>query len=224
LFANFAYLQTIKLRDVAPDSVWTHQAAGEANESQGLHEAALREYRSVLLKEPSRPGIHYRIGRTLLSSAKQSAEAEGLRAQAAKEFAEELRLDPTNANAAYELGELERQAGELAAAAELFARAIEHYPDFADARIGLGRVLVRLGKPADAVPHLRKAIASEPGSDVAYYVLAQSQGALGNKPEQEKAMAEFQRLRSARPQIPDLTALAPSPVTKQEVDAKTDQP
>ena len=33
LFANFAYLQTMKLATVAPDSVWLHQAAGEANES-----------------------------------------------------------------------------------------------------------------------------------------------------------------------------------------------
>ena len=40
LFANFAYLQTIKLATVAPDSVWLHQAAGEANESQGLYDAA----------------------------------------------------------------------------------------------------------------------------------------------------------------------------------------
>ena len=33
LFANFAYLQTMRLAAVAPDSVWLHQAAGEANES-----------------------------------------------------------------------------------------------------------------------------------------------------------------------------------------------
>ena len=36
LFANFAYLQTMRLATVAPESVWLHQAAGEANESQGL--------------------------------------------------------------------------------------------------------------------------------------------------------------------------------------------
>jgi tetratricopeptide (TPR) repeat protein len=61
LFANFAYLQTIKLATVAPDSVWLHQAAGEANESQGLYDAALREYRQVLTIAPRRPGIHFRI-------------------------------------------------------------------------------------------------------------------------------------------------------------------
>src|SRR4029077_1057106 len=45
LFANFAYLQTMKLSRVAPDSVWMHQAAGEANESQGFYDPAIREYR-----------------------------------------------------------------------------------------------------------------------------------------------------------------------------------
>ena len=42
LFANFAYLQTLKLRKVAPDSIFMHQAAGEANESQGYYDAASR--------------------------------------------------------------------------------------------------------------------------------------------------------------------------------------
>ena len=69
LFANFAYLQTMRLATVAPDSVWLHQAAGEANESQGLHDAALREYRQVLETAPRRPGIRFRIGRVFLARA-----------------------------------------------------------------------------------------------------------------------------------------------------------
>ena len=36
LFGNYAYLQTVKLARIAPGSVWLHQAAGEANESQGF--------------------------------------------------------------------------------------------------------------------------------------------------------------------------------------------
>jgi hypothetical protein len=52
LFANFAY-RTMRLATVAPESVWLHQAA-EANESQGLYDAALREYRQVLALAPRR--------------------------------------------------------------------------------------------------------------------------------------------------------------------------
>src|SRR4051812_46402668 len=96
LFANFAYLQTMELARVAPGSVWLHQAAGEANESQGLFDAAVREYREVLALEPRRAGIHFRIGRALLSRAQQGAPeaAAASTDEATKEFEDELRLDP----------------------------------------------------------------------------------------------------------------------------------
>jgi tetratricopeptide (TPR) repeat protein len=41
LFGNYAYLQVMRLSRVAPDSVWLHQAVGEANESQGLLDDAI---------------------------------------------------------------------------------------------------------------------------------------------------------------------------------------
>jgi tetratricopeptide (TPR) repeat protein len=222
LFANFAYLQTLRLRKVAPDSVFLHQAMGEANESQGYFEAAVREYREVLAVAPRKPGIHLRMGRALLSRAKQlSADgAATARSEAMKEFLEELRIDPTSANAAYELGEIHRQSGEMEKAAEFFTRAVQHYPDFDQAQIGLGRVLARMGQPGQALPHLQKAVSLNPGSEVAYYQLAQCQRALGNEAAQRKALAEFQRLQSQRPKDPDLTSLVPTEVTRQELDPK----
>ena len=56
LFGNYAYLPIVRLSRIAPDSVWLHQAAGEANESQGLFDDAIREYRRVLELSPKRPG------------------------------------------------------------------------------------------------------------------------------------------------------------------------
>src|SRR4051812_5822042 len=47
LYANFAFLTLRTLAEVAPDSLWVHLAAGEANESQGLYDAALKEYRAA---------------------------------------------------------------------------------------------------------------------------------------------------------------------------------
>ncbi len=113
LFGNYAYLQTTKLARVAPDSPWLHQAAGEANESQGLLDQAIAEYRQVLVKAPKRPGLHFRIGRVLLTRAAQGNGDVAAEADAAAEFEQELRIDPTNANAAYELGELQRKSGKL---------------------------------------------------------------------------------------------------------------
>jgi tetratricopeptide (TPR) repeat protein len=195
LFANFAYLQTMRLATVAPDSVWLHQAAGEANESQGLYDAAIREYHQVLMAAPRRPGIHFRIGRVLLERSKSEGSSDSV-LEARKAFEEELVLDPTNARAAYELAELNRKAGELDAARKLFEQAVTHYPAFEHARVGLGRTLIALGRPAEALPHLQAALKGNPENEVAHYQVAQAYRALGNSPEQEKALAEFNRARS----------------------------
>ena len=57
IYGNFAFLTMQKLARVAPSSVWRHQAAAEADESQGI----LRVFRlpstgEVLALEPDRPG------------------------------------------------------------------------------------------------------------------------------------------------------------------------
>jgi tetratricopeptide (TPR) repeat protein len=179
LFANFAYLQTMRLADVAPDSVWLHQAAGEANESQGLHDAALREYRQVLEASPRRPGIRFRIGRVYLARAGGDASSADL-AAARQAFEQELEIDPSNANAAYELGEMHRKAGDLEQARTRFEQALTHYPGFVQAQVGLARTLIALGRPADALPPLQAAVKAEPGNEVAWYQLGQAHRALGH--------------------------------------------
>ena len=142
IFSNYAYLQTMRLQRVAPESVWMHQAAGEANESQGFWDAAIREYEQVLAAAPNRPGLHFRIGRVLLAQAGQAgSDASSLTARARQQFELELQRDPTNANAAYELGELQRRAGELEPAVASFGAAVHSDPGFSDALVGLGRTL-----------------------------------------------------------------------------------
>ena len=57
IFGNFAFLTMQRLAQVAPDSIWRHQAAAEAYESQGSYDSAISEYRQVLSVEPRRPGF-----------------------------------------------------------------------------------------------------------------------------------------------------------------------
>jgi tetratricopeptide (TPR) repeat protein len=222
LFANYAYLTTMKLAEVAPDSVWLHQAAGEANESQGLFDAAIREYEVVAQRDPRRPGLQFRLGRALLSQARQASGAETgeLRARALKHFQQELAIDATNANAAYEAGELQRQAGLLDEGRTLFEMAVAQDPEFEEALVGLGRTLVALGSAELALPHLLKATTINPQSEVAYYQLSLAHRALGNSAEQEKTLAEYRRLRLEKSQKQELLARPPAAVTQQEVEGK----
>ena len=222
LFANYAYLSTVKLAEVAPDSLWLHLAAGEAYEGQGRLDAAIREYKEVLSLQPNRPGVHYRIGRALLARAKQSTDDAVSEPEALKEFEQELGLDPTGANAAYEAGEIYRKSARFDRAAELFSQAVKYYPDFEEALVALGRTLVSLGKAEQALAPLGKAIALDAANEVAWFQLAQAQRALGNAAERLKALAEFQRLRDLKRQA-EINVLTRQEVTKQSLDAKPPQ-
>ncbi len=219
IFGNFAFLTMQRLAQVAPDSIWRHQSAAEAYESQGSYDSAISEYRQVLSVDPRRPGIHYRIGRTLLTRSRQSNVPDDI-AAAVKEFAQELEVDPGNANAAYELGEIHRNAGEFDEAQKFFERAVQDHPDFEEAQLGLAAVLMSLQKPDLALPHLQKAVALNAENEVAWYRLSQVQGMLGHEAEQKKAFAEFQRLRNQKSsqQEAGKQILSPDEVTPQQLD------
>ncbi len=219
VYGTFAFLTMQKLAQVAPGSVWRHQTLAEAYESQGSNDAAISEYRQVLSADPRRPGIHYRIGRTLLARSRQSNTPEDV-AAAAKEFTQELEVDPGNANAAYELGEIHRNAGEFDEAQKFFALAVQYHPDFVEAQLGLASVLMSQQKPDGALPHLQKAVSLNAGNEVAWYRLSQVQGMLGHEAEQKKAFAEFQRLRNQKSsqQEAGKQIFSPDEVTPQQLD------
>jgi predicted Zn-dependent protease len=141
--------------------------------------------------------MHYRIGRVRLAQAKK-AGSETLIAQAREQFELELRRDPSNANAAYELGELQRRAGEFDQAALSFGAAVSADAGFAEAFVGLGRTLIDLGRPADAIAPLTRATSLEPDDQVAVYQLAQAHQRIGNTAEQRLALEQFERLRANR--------------------------
>ena len=136
-----------------------------------------------------------------------------------QEFEQELQLDPTNANAAYEAGELHRKAARFDRAFDLFSLAVKHYPDFEEALVGLGRTLVSLRKPDQALPPLRKAIALNANNEVTWFQLAQAYRVLSNSVEQQKAFAEYQRLRNQKLQSSGGANFSRPEATKQKVDA-----
>ncbi len=219
IFGNFAFLSIQRLATAAPASIWRHLAEAEANESQGENDSAISEYRQVLALDSNRPGIHYRLGRTLLSRSRQSASPDDIE-QARAEFQHELGIDPSNANAAYELGEIHRNASEMPEAQRYFEQALAHYPDFEQAQLGLAAVLISRSQPADALPHLQRALTLNRDNEVTWYRLSQVQGVLGNAGEQKGAFAEFQKLRDAKSKREEAgkQIFAPQEVTPQQLE------
>jgi predicted Zn-dependent protease len=83
--------------------------------------------------------------------------------------------------------------------------------------------LVRLRRPEQALLHPRKAITLNPRDDVSYYRLSQAYKALGNTSEQQKSLAEFERLRGQSANQQQTKLSRPREVTKQEIDATAPQ-
>ncbi|MGA2133685.1 MAG: tetratricopeptide repeat protein [Bryobacteraceae bacterium] len=185
IFSDLSLHASQRLIASAPASYQVHELNAEALETQGKWSEAEGEYREVLKRSPQVPGIHYRIGRLLLSSP-QSATTT---ADARREFEEELKIDPRNAGAEYVLGELARRDGQEDAAIDHFSRASKLDAGFADAFLGLGRTLLAGGRVAEAIPPLETAVKLEPASPMAHYELATAYSRTGRKQDAAREYA-----------------------------------
>ena len=215
IYGNYAYVTVQKLVKVAPASVWRHQVAAEAQESQGNYVAAIAEYRTVLTLSPERPGIHYRLGRTFLSKWRATQSLADLDA-AKDEFSLELQVDPNNSNAAYEIGEMYRMSGKLDDAQTFFEMAVKAHPDFPEALVGLANVLAAQSKWQEGLPLLERAVKIRPGDQVAWYRLSQACRAVGDAAGQKKALGVFEQLRERNLGERDMTV---HEVTQQVLDS-----
>jgi predicted Zn-dependent protease len=178
----------------APSSPQAHELNAESLEVQGKWDEAAKEYQHILEQNPRQEGVHFRIGRLLLSKPNPDAAAAE---QARKEFQQELDIDPKNAGAEYILGELAREANQFPEAAEHFARATKLDVSFADAFLGLGMTYVSDGKPSQAIPPLETYVRMQPGNPAGHYQLAMAYNRAGRK-EDAKREAELQRETAAK--------------------------
>ena len=168
-YSDLATRESVDLARKAPDSSQAHEMQAEALETQGKWVEAAKEYRLILEHYPDLRGIHYRLGRVLLSQPNPAAD---MAEQAQKEFEEELKIDPSNAGAEYILGEMARQAGQWPEAIQHFSRATELDAGFGDAFLGLGNALLSAKRFADAIPPLQTAVRLESRNPGAHYSLA----------------------------------------------------
>src|SRR5262245_472241 len=176
----------------APGSYQLRLLNAEALETQERWNEAAAEYRAVLAQTPNLPGIHYRLGRLLLSLP-ENAVTPTSRDEARHEFEEELKINPRNAGAEYVLGELARQSRDWPQAVDHFAKAAQLDPAFADAHIGLGRSLIADRKFDEAVKPLELAVKLQTENPVAHYHLAIAYSRTGRKDEAERESAVFRQ-------------------------------
>lgn len=182
------------LARVAPESVWSHQAMGEAYESSQYHDLAIMEYRKALAKEPNRPGLRYRLGEALLAKAGETGQAS----EALENFELELAANPSHAPSAFRAGAIHQAMGRNEKALDYLQRAIALRPDFGEALVALGKLLLELQRGGEAIVHLETAVEADPNNPGARYQLARAYRADGDIQGHKEQLEVYRRLRADR--------------------------
>jgi tetratricopeptide (TPR) repeat protein len=188
-FSDLSTRAALQLASTAPLSVQAHELNAEALESQAKWDEAAAEYNLILKQQPGLPGIHYRLGRIILSKPATPTTAEDART----EFQAELKIDPKNAGAEYVLGELSRQAQQWEDAIEHFSRASKLDANFADAFLGLGFSLNSMGRYAEAISPLETGVKLQPANPTGHYQLTIAYRKTGRMQDAERELALFQQ-------------------------------
>jgi tetratricopeptide (TPR) repeat protein len=195
----FSDLSTRAAQDLgrtAPQSYQAHELNAESLEVQGKWDQAQKEYETILQQNPSVPGIHFRLGRILLSKPNPGPEMADL---AKKQFQEELKIDPNNAGAEYVLGELARESQQWEEAVAHFERAAKLDAAFGDAYLGLGQSLISTKKYSEAIQPLETAVKLEPQNPATHFNLATAYSRTGRKQDAEKEFAIHRQMTQKEP-------------------------
>ena len=182
---------------LSPDLAPAHFQLAEVLVQMGDSMAALPEYESAVRLHPQDAEFSYKYGVALSRARPQDAAAQLKRA---------IELDPNNAEAHRSLGMLLRRTGDLQSSASEFQKAQDlslQGEKRADAHVHRDTAVVYLRKnnPVDAIKELRLALASDPDSPDAHFLLAV---ALGSAGQQREARQAFANALQKEPSSPDI--------------------
>ncbi len=194
IFLEIAERASQELASTAPESYQARELQAETFESQEKWTEAIVVYRKILEENPKLRGIHYRIGRAMLSQPESPTSAEDAR----KEFSQELAIDPVNAAAEFWLGELARREGNWDEAILHFGNAAKINPKFSDAVLSLGTAMNSAAKYADAIPQLEKYIKAVPDDPAGHYQLGIAYARLGRREDSIREMTIQRELAEKR--------------------------
>jgi tetratricopeptide (TPR) repeat protein len=143
------------------------------------------EATSVLPRPPIlAPKAQRELGKALL------ALRAGELVDARKHLDAVYRLAPSHPDVNFLFGVYSSQVNDWQQAKSYWEKAIAFYPQHLLAQISLGDALLRENKPADAIPHLKKALEIDPNSWRAHAFLADADLRLGSS---EEAVSQAER-------------------------------
>ena len=179
-----------QVQAINPDSALSHELEGEIMESLSNTPGAVTAYKQAIAAAPNDPVALMHLADVYWHTGDwTSARSSYLRV---------LAVEPGNCTAEWRLANSRNELGEAPddALRELNA-ALQACPSLAQARAERARLLLRTGKPADAVADLKQAEAAAPGEPSVQQLLAQAYRALGDRAAADAANARFHTLDQA---------------------------
>lgn len=177
---------------LAPEKFDAQFALGRALYGAGDLTNAVLAFRKAVALQPQHPEARFFLATTL--------EAAGEYGPARNAYIELIRLRPDSAEGHLGLGVLltKLEGGKSSAAIEELSKAVALRADLYEARVALGKALIKAGRAAEAVSHLKTAASLAPGNPESHYQLALAYRRLGNTVEAANSTARVNEINASR--------------------------
>lgn len=175
--------------DLAPEQRELLRIVGHAQALVALQDrtAAATEFKDIVARFGSEPGVHYAYGVFLLKEEPS---------RATDEFQKETALSPSDAAPWIQLALVYLRSGEYQEGLPCAKEATELAPENFVAHVAYGRLWMELGNAQNAIRELQTAVKLAPGSPDAHFAFARALSRGGRTKEAEREQAEFERLKA----------------------------
>jgi tetratricopeptide (TPR) repeat protein len=205
-FAQLVYTELAddtlnKFTILAPGSARMQQVIAEHLVNSGDLNGAIAHYRKCLEMDPHMPGVHYELAEAILQNTPSDPAAQ---AEAQKELETSIQTEGDGANIEAALGGIALTQSDTQGAYAHYQHAFALNPGSAEAQIGLGHILMLLGKPEEALKYLRMAVQTDPLNSEAHYRLSSVYKKL-NMPDQAGHEEKlFEEIKQTKDQVRDI--------------------
>ncbi len=183
--ANELALQAFSRLTQLPPSVESHRLQAEIEGSQNRHLEAVKEWKAALELSPGNPELLREMATSyFLAQDYRSALDLSIKL---------LETDPKSAQLNYIAGDSQLHLEEPEKAVPYLEAALHADPKMQAADASLGLALSRLGKNAEAIPHLEKANGLDADGSL-HYQLARAYQSAGDSAKAQSTMQQYQEI------------------------------
>jgi cytochrome c-type biogenesis protein CcmH/NrfG len=196
LYSDLASNAMVTLALAAPQSAEMHQAMGRELARQGNEAAAVANYRQAIESDPKLPGLSFDLGNLLYNSSDEKLQAE-----AEAQFQAALAANPLDEKAQLMLGEIAARRGDMKAAYEDDAHAVEMQPNDPEACSEFAKILMSSKEPEKARSLLVHALEIDPMNYTAHYRLSTLDRQQGKPEEAKRELAEYEKYKAMKDKL-----------------------